>query len=128
MPNGADYLPPGTTYADLDAHFGGPSRRRDMEDLTEDEQRAERLSDPLRHGFCFQCAAAGELTQHLNHSTRCRTCIENDVADDAAIEQMLLDLDRHGIDRYSTETTARRVIEAVWPLLSAYRIASGGAK
>lgn len=124
MPNGADYLPPGTTYADLDAHFGGPSRRRDWEDLTADEQRARQLDEPYHHGFCETCAEeAGELVPRLNCARRCQTCMEQDSPDLAAVEQMLQEFDRHGIDRFATATEVKRILKLVLPLLGSAKVA-----
>ena len=119
MPNGADYLPPGTTYADLDAHFGGPSRRRDMEDLTADEQRARRLAEPYHHGYCETCAEeAGELVPRLNCARRCATCIEQDPITVEEVEAWLRD-----IDKYGWTSSASEVLAKVLPLLGSAKLA-----
>lgn len=97
MPNGSDYLPPGTSYADIDAHFGGPSRL-DFEDMTADKQRDHRLADPYAYGYCEECAReTGELVPRLHHARRCVSCLENEPIDIEAAEAFLRNLDTYGI-------------------------------
>lgn len=112
MANGLDYLPPGTTYADLDA-------RCESRELTEAEAREERLSDPVRHGLCVDCARAGRESPAIPDVERCEKCLAESVAYPLAVVDLLREIARDGLQ--GTAKERREILTLVWPLVGDVR-------
>ena len=107
MPNGLDYLQPGTTYRDVDSLC-------ESRELTDDEIRVRRLEDPTAYGLCVSCARdAGVDSGAVPGLDRCATCLAHGPEDHQAVEDLLHRIAAEGV----RDTDRADILTLVWPLV-----------
>lgn len=112
MADGLDYLPPGTTYADIDALC-------ESRELTDDELRVAALEEPDRFGLCVSCARdAGVEIKAIPGLDRCATCLAHGPEDHQAVEDLLRRIADEGV----RDTDRVDILTLVWPLVDLRRV------